>query len=202
MQDISVLETQIAKELQELDRIQGLLKNMGHAVEAGSSPQPAPAKPPKNGRPLPEKPKNFLKKSVERHEKTFDSLHEFLELEQQQTREKENREPAAPQLLKIAKPPLNPHRNQNPSPKPLQLQSADSANHQAGLSTLLLARPKRDKSVTEIGHEEYEKMCHRYRDARKNSSSFDERVRLLMLEVAHAHPERRQRPDARSHQKS
>lgn len=187
MQDISVLESQIAKELQELDRIQGLLKNMGHAVEPDAAPHPAPSKPPRNARPLPDKPKNFLKKSVDPPEKTFDSLHEFLELEQQQAKEKENREPAARVNLKSAKPPLNPPKNQPLSPKPLQPQSGGSANKQSEeLSSLLLNRPKKDKSVVEIGHEEYEKMCQRYRDARKNSASFDERVRLLMLEVSRA----------------
>lgn len=184
MQDITVLETQIAKELQELDRIQGLLRNMGHNGDCAGPPQPVPAKPPKNARQLPEKPKNFIKKSVEKQEKTFDSLHEFLELEQLHMREKENLEPAPLLTLKKSKPPLNPNKNQTLSPKPLQPQSSSSSNKQAeDLSSLLLNRPKRDKSVIEIGHEEYEKMCHRYRDARKNTASFDERVKLLMLEV-------------------
>ena len=43
---------------------------------------------------------------------------------------------------------------------------------------------KTEKSALDVGHEQFEKMCHKFREARMNTKTFEERVKLMVLEVA------------------
>lgn len=208
MQDITVLELQIAKELEELDRIQGVLKTMGQSEEGyPENPLKVVSKQARKS-PVPRRKNNKIQESVENEKNDYDSLHEFIMLEREQELMSKDESSKSKMNLKPKNDRNLQNRNLNLPPRSSLAKikpttQLDEERIDPDFSKLVLSsKHNRDKSVADIGHEEYEKMCQKFREARMNTKNFDERVRLLMIEVRWYDIEREQGADERSDQKS
>jgi len=255
MKSISTLEDQIARELKELDRIQGVL----HSIQNNQRPsvvekenwepqlEDVVIRKPTfktevkqrtsiNGDPLSDikKPltlrregslvlKELPKNRPQNADPPQESLREFLELEREhnvhpvselfvkssskQLKVASGKPPKLSKEQKFTRPPLGkksvPRKYGNSERS--SVQAEDDIEDLEGLAELVIGSrgSRAEKSVLDIGHEQFEKMCHKFREARMNTKSFDERVKLMVLEVGLSFKqEREQRVYARGHQTS